>query len=114
MEVWLISFGPHPLGKGYKASVINLTGKLEKTRSEEIDDELRRKHEQRERERDLLARFDLVEADWFYWKQILALPLDRRRDLAASLVELKRESHLFDRLLRGARNGGSGIASSVP
>lgn len=97
MEVWLIEFGPHPLGRGYRATVVNVTGKSEKTRFEEVVEANRLEEAREERERELLERHHLEE-NWHYWKQLIELSPDARRELAADLVRLKRESHLFDRL----------------
>jgi hypothetical protein len=98
MGVWLIGFGPHPLGKGYRATVLNLSGRSEETRREEAAETNRLEHARRERERELLARHHMKEESWHRWKQLTELTPDARRALAADLVQLKRESHLFDRL----------------
>lgn len=98
MEAWLIDFGPHRSGTGYKANVVNLSGKLEETRLAEAQDAGRLKAEHHQRELDLLQRHGLQTATWHYWTQLVTLPPESRRDLAADLVKLKRESHLFDRL----------------
>jgi hypothetical protein len=98
MEVWLIAFGPHPLGKGYKATVVNVSGKAEKTRFAEAEEANRLKGMREQREAQLLKRHGLEAATWHYWKQLVELSPEHRRAIAADLVTLKRESHLFDRL----------------
>lgn len=98
MDVWLIGFGPNPLGKGYKATVLNMTGRSEKTRFEEAAQTHKREYVLKERERELLARHGLNEKCKPYWKQLIERTPDARRSLAADLVNLKHESHLFTHL----------------
>lgn len=97
-EVWLIEFGPHPLGRGYRASVINVSGKAEKSRLDEAEEAKRLEQARRQRERELLARNQLKEEHRRYWDQLTELTPEARRALAADLVKLKRESHLFEAL----------------
>lgn len=107
MAVWLVAVAPHPLRIGYRATVINLTGQLEKTRLEDAKEANRRKRAEGERERKLLLRHRLIEIrddenedgdDGYDWTKVIAQSAAARRAIAADLVELKRTSHLFDEL----------------
>jgi hypothetical protein len=97
MKVWLIALGPYPLG-GYKATVINTTGKIEDTALADAKEANRRKAEQERREHALLRQYGLEPNGRSHWPRLVELPPARRRALAADLVQLKRESHLFDEL----------------
>ncbi|HEX7843123.1 MAG TPA: hypothetical protein VF469_36875 [Kofleriaceae bacterium] len=98
MAVWLIAVVPHPRGTGYRASVVNTTGVIERTNLDDAREATQRAAERREREVQLLQRHSLDPERGPHWETLVSLPQERRAALAADLMELKRTSHLFERL----------------
>lgn len=96
MELWLISFKSK--SRGYRATVVNLTGKIEKTRSEDAKEKRLQGALRGQQEDALLARSKLGEEEEEHWSELQAFSRIKLDRVAAELVELKRESHLFEEL----------------
>lgn len=97
LQVWLVAAGPHPSGNGFRAKVVNLTGELEGDRLADLEAARQKADAAIARENALLSAFGMERA-WHYFDQLLGLPPRRLGELAAALVALKNESHVFDRL----------------
>ncbi len=96
MELWLISFKSQ--SRGYRATVVNLTGKIEKTRSEDAKEKRLQAAVRGQQEEALLVRSRLGEEEEGHWSELQAFSRTKLDQLATELVELKRESHLFEEL----------------
>src|SRR5690349_9622130 len=94
MAVWINLFVPDPDTRGYKAAIINA---LDDRRMADAIAGNRLREDQKRRELALLVRHGLAERD-AYWPRLLERKPAARRALAAELVQLKRDSHVFDDL----------------